>query len=125
MIQMIHFFYVAITSLQENNNKLFGFASVNSPHNEKFHSNDMSQKRHEIKTNGNLNGNKVETTTEKFVWGFQTIPTLYSIYQKVFRINSYQFIFLHPTFYDLDGVFFKLELFPSKESFINFVFINF
>ena len=82
------------TLLQENNNKaLFGFASVNSPHNDKFHSNDMSQKRYEIKNNGNSNGNKdhnhkVETTTEKFVWGFQTIPTLYSIYQKVFRINS-------------------------------------
>lgn len=98
MIQCFGNAHFCATSLQENNNKaLFGFANVNSPHNDKFHSNDMSQKRYEIKTNGNSNGNnnhinhnknhKVETTTEKFVWGFQTIPTLYSIYQKVFRIN--------------------------------------
>lgn len=69
--------------MQEASKALFGsFYGSNAIH---------SKNNQNFKADRNVNGgdsraNKVETTTEKFTWGFQTIPTLYSVYQKVEKV---------------------------------------
>lgn len=60
--------------MQEANKALFGsFYGSKTLH--------SSSKKDEQNSNGVEK--KVETTTEKFAWGYQSVPTLYSVYQKV------------------------------------------
>lgn len=65
---------------QESSKALFGsFYGSNA-----FHSNGKDRNSN----GGNLNENRIETTTEKFNWGYQSVPTLYSVYQKVDKLQS-------------------------------------
>jgi hypothetical protein len=63
-----------VAEWQEANKALFGSFYGSKT----FHS---SGKKDERTSNGVEK--KVETTTEKFAWGYQSVPTLYSVYQKV------------------------------------------
>lgn len=77
--QIFHFSFhtksiIFISGYQEASKALFGsFYGSNV-----FHSNPKDAQS----SNGG-HTQKIETTTEKFTWGYQTIPTLYSVYQKV------------------------------------------
>lgn len=46
-----------------------------------YGSNAVHSKVQDSNSNGLVHN--IETTTEKFTWGYQTVPTLYSVYQKV------------------------------------------
>jgi hypothetical protein len=46
----------------------------------------------DAQTSNGAHEQKIETTTEKFTWGFQTVPTLYSVIQKVEIFTYFQFL---------------------------------
>jgi len=70
---------------QDSNKALFGsfYGNSNNAGNALHSNGNLNEKHSNDGINSRVAGSKIETTTEKFTWGFQTVPTLYSVYQKV------------------------------------------